>query len=95
MTPPPRYAAPVDRIGLWSQNWIPTLILSSSGSDFQQWMKWCVLCVTCTLRFYGFRDLLQCAADAISDCARRWAMAIELRMHAWYSGAIPRERLRQ
>eukprot|EP00959_Pyramimonas_sp_CCMP1952_P187167 3913930-Pyramimonas_sp.AAC.1 len=31
----------------------------------------------------------------MSDGAKRWELAIELCLHGWYQGAIPRERFRQ
>eukprot|EP00959_Pyramimonas_sp_CCMP1952_P143872 3012097-Pyramimonas_sp.AAC.1 len=81
----------LDRIGMWSQRWVPSLLASTIGSDFQQWMEWCVPNTADTLRFYGFRDILQCPANTMTDWAKRWELAIELCLHGWYQGAIPRE----
>ncbi|CAK0905842.1 unnamed protein product [Prorocentrum cordatum] len=68
---------------------------STSGSDFQQWVEWCVPYTANTLRYGGFEDILQYPANTMSDGAKRWELAIDLCLHGWHQGAIPRERFRQ
>eukprot|EP00959_Pyramimonas_sp_CCMP1952_P035005 732703-Pyramimonas_sp.AAC.1 len=72
------YRALVDRVATWARQWVPSLVVASTGSDFQPWMDWCVEYVSDVLRYYGFRDLLRCLVGAASDQAVRWEVATEI-----------------
>eukprot|EP00959_Pyramimonas_sp_CCMP1952_P334703 7009025-Pyramimonas_sp.AAC.1 len=36
------YRALVDRVAVWAKLWVPSITIDPAGSDFQQWMDWCV-----------------------------------------------------
>eukprot|EP00959_Pyramimonas_sp_CCMP1952_P050075 1046748-Pyramimonas_sp.AAC.1 len=58
-------------------------------------MEWCVPYTADTLRSGGVKDILQCLANATTDGAKRRELAIDLCLHGWYQGVIPRERFRK
>eukprot|EP00959_Pyramimonas_sp_CCMP1952_P066920 1397372-Pyramimonas_sp.AAC.1 len=72
------YRALVDRVAAWAKQWVPSIVIVSTGSDFQQWMDWCVEYVADVLRYDRFRDLLRCPVGAASDQAVRWEVATEI-----------------
>eukprot|EP00959_Pyramimonas_sp_CCMP1952_P221359 4627441-Pyramimonas_sp.AAC.1 len=87
------YRVLVDRVAAWARQWVPSLVVASTGSDFQQWTDWCVEYVSDVLRYYGLRDLLRCPVGA-ADQAVRWEVATEICLRGWYDSAPPREALR-
>eukprot|EP00959_Pyramimonas_sp_CCMP1952_P200854 4200874-Pyramimonas_sp.AAC.1 len=36
------HRALVDRVAAWAKQWVPSIVVVATGSDFQQWMDWCV-----------------------------------------------------
>eukprot|EP00959_Pyramimonas_sp_CCMP1952_P342158 7168219-Pyramimonas_sp.AAC.1 len=69
------FRALVDRVAVWAKLWVPSIVIDSTGSDFQQWMDWCVEHLSEILRYEGFRNLLSCPVGAASDQAARWEIA--------------------
>eukprot|EP00959_Pyramimonas_sp_CCMP1952_P307858 6443294-Pyramimonas_sp.AAC.1 len=85
----------LDAISRWAEQWVPSLYVSLSGSDFQQWMEWCVPYAADVSRYTDFRPLFSFpssgAGGAMTCTSERWNMAIELCMSGCYSSATPRE----
>eukprot|EP00959_Pyramimonas_sp_CCMP1952_P219886 4597387-Pyramimonas_sp.AAC.1 len=47
------------------------------------------------VEIWRLHRLLHCPANTVTDGAKRWELAIDLCLHGWHQGAIPRERFRK
>eukprot|EP00959_Pyramimonas_sp_CCMP1952_P352718 7389975-Pyramimonas_sp.AAC.1 len=80
----------VDTVGQWSQAWVPSLALTTPGSDFDQWMSWCLPHLDGVLRYEEFDALLRLVHESHGSGEARRLLASEICFHGWYLGAGPR-----